>query len=235
MLIGTAEKPLGGNEMKLSRIRTLGYVLAAIGVVFFVVAGIAYTKVQDGYHALDSFSAEQNVVLTYNEDGQLTDRGTTEGADAIMQLLTEDWGFTINGADLDPDDPVVDTATEYMYQMATIGYHVLNGTQTVVLAEDKEYSGQVYTAGTYEFEVDGRYYSEFDRQHPIEGPARALAWSPLAFGLMAQLGVGTTTAYTLQLALGLAALFAALGGTMLLTGFGLLWASRPEKAAATAA
>jgi hypothetical protein len=82
--------------------------------------------------------------------------------------------------------------------------------------------------------VDGRYYSEFDRSHPIEGPARALAWSPLVFGLTAELGVGTTTAYTLQLALGLAALFAALGGTLLITGFGLVWASRPAKVKAAA-
>ena len=221
--------------MRSNRIRTLGYILAAIGVLFFVVAGIAYTKGQDGYGALDAFSAKQNVLLSYNEDGQLTDRGTTEGADAIKLLLTEDWGFVINGADLDPNDPVVDTATEYMYQMATIGYHVLNGTQTIVLTEDKEYNGQVYAAGEYEFEVDGRYYSEFDRKHPIEGPARTQAWSPLAFGLMAQLGVGTTTAYTLQLALGLTALFAALGGTMLLTGLGLVWATRSEKAEVKAA
>ena len=130
---------------------------------------------------------------------------------------------------------MVDTATEYMYQMATIGYHVLNGTQTIVLTEDKEYNGQVYAAGEYQFEVEGRYYSEFDRKHPIEGPARTQAWSPLAFGLMAQLGVGTTTAYTLQLALGLTALFAALGGTMLLTGLGLVWATRSEKAEVKAA
>jgi len=82
--------------------------------------------------------------------------------------------------------------------------------------------------------VDGRYYSEFDRSHPLEGPARTQTWSPLAFGLTAQLGVGTTTAYTLQLALGLAALFAALGGTLLLTGLGLVWAGRPEKKAVAA-
>ena len=106
-------------------------------MVFLVVAGIAYTKVQDGYGALDALSAKQNVLLSYNEDGQLIDRGTTEGADAIKQLLTDDWGFVINGADFDPNDLVVDTATEYMYQMATIGYHVLNGTQTIVLTEDK--------------------------------------------------------------------------------------------------
>ncbi|HEX5630852.1 MAG TPA: hypothetical protein VFY15_04260 [Acidimicrobiia bacterium] len=229
--------------MNTSRVRLVGYLLTAVGVIFFVVAGIAYMKTQEGYAALDAFSSEQNVVLTYNEDGELTDRGTTEGADAILALLTEDWGFTINAADLDPDDPIVDTATEYMYQMATINYHVLHGTQTIVLTEDKEYDAngdgtiaadEVFPAGEYEFQVDGRYYSEFDRSHPLEGPARGQAWSPIVFGLTAQLGVGTTTAYTLQLALGLAALFAALGGTLLLTGLGLVWASRPEKAAAAA-
>jgi len=226
-----------------SRISKLGYVLAVIGLLFFVVAGVAYMKTQEGYRALDAFSTEQNVILTYNDEGVLVDRGTPEGAAAIMSLLTDDWDFTVNGADLDPDDPIVDTATEYMYQMATIYYHTLNGTQTIVLAEDKEYDAngdgtigadEVFPAGEYQFEVDGRYYSEFDRSHPLEGPARTQTWSPLAFGLTAQLGVGTTTAYTLQLALGLAALFAALGGTLLLTGLGLVWAGRPEKKAVAA-
>jgi len=226
-----------------SRISKLGYVLAVIGLLFFVVAGVAYMKTQEGYRALDAFSTEQNVILTYNDEGVLVDRGTPEGAAAIMSLLTDDWDFTVNSADLDPDDPLVDTATEYMYQMATIYYHTLNGTQTIVLAEDKEYDAngdgtigadEVFPAGEYQFEVDGRYYSEFDRSHPLEGPARTQAWSPLAFGLTAQLGVGTTTAYTLQLALGLAALFAALGGTLLLTGLGLVWAGRPEKKAVAA-
>ena len=123
--------------MNSSRIRKLGYVLAVIGVLFFVVAGVAYMKTQEGYRALDRFSAKQNVVLTYNEDGQLTDGGTTEGADTIKALLTEDWGFAINEADLDPNDPVVDTATEYMYQMATIYTHVLHGT-----ADDHPRRGQ---------------------------------------------------------------------------------------------
>ena len=36
-------------------------------------------------------------------------------------------------SDLNPNDPVVNTASEYMYQMATISYHTLHGTQTVVL------------------------------------------------------------------------------------------------------
>ena len=44
----------------------------------------------------------------------------------------------------------VATATEYMYQMATIAYHTLHGTQTVTLDEAVEYNGETYAAGTYE-------------------------------------------------------------------------------------
>jgi len=130
-----------------SRISKLGYVLAVIGLLFFVVAGVAYMKTQEGYRALDAFSSEQNVALTYNDEGVLVDRGTPEGAAAIMSLLTDDWDFTVNGADLDPDDPIVDTATEYMYQMATIAYHTLTGTQTVVLTEPVEWDGDGLVCG----------------------------------------------------------------------------------------
>lgn len=42
---------------------------------------------------------------------------------------------------------------------------------------DVEYNGEVLKAGTYEFAVDGCYWADFDRQHPIEGPARAQAWT----------------------------------------------------------
>ena len=72
-------------------------------------------------------------------------------------------------SDLDPNDPLVNTATEYMYQMATIAYHTLHGTQTVTLDEAVEYDGTTYAAGTYEFPVDGRYWTGFDRQHPDRG------------------------------------------------------------------
>ena len=118
------------------RLRTLGVVIAVIGLVFVIAGGVAYTRVQDGYGSLQSFSEAQNVTLSYNEDGQLIDRGTTEGADAIMALLVDDWGYPVNESDLNPNDPLVNTASEYMYQMATIGFHTLHGTQTVVLTED---------------------------------------------------------------------------------------------------
>jgi hypothetical protein len=195
-----------------------------------VAAGVAYAKVQDGYDSLKAFSAAQNVELTYNEDGQLLDRGETEGAEAIMALLTEDWKYPVVESDLDPNDPVVNTASEYMYQMATISYHVLHGTQTVVLPEDVEYDGKVYKAGTYEFDVDGRYWTGFDREHPIEGIAREQAWSGTAHGLIGELGVGTVTHSALQMGLALAGILAGIGFTVLVAGAGLVWAGRAKPA-----
>lgn len=67
---------------------------------------------QDGYDSLQSFSEAQNVTLNYNEDGQLLDRGSPEEAQNILTLLTEDWGYPVNEAHLDPHDPLVNTATE---------------------------------------------------------------------------------------------------------------------------
>jgi hypothetical protein len=209
-----------------SRLRGLGIVLVLIGIAFLIGGGYAFYKTQEGQTSLNRLSAAQNVTLSYNEDGQLVDRGETAEAQAIMALLTDDWGYPVAQGDLNPDDPVVNTATEYMYQMATIAYHTLHGTQTVVLPEDVEYEGQVFAAGTYEFPVDGRYWTGFDRQHPIEGPAREMAWTGTAHALIAELGVGTLTSQMLQLGLALAGLFAGVGATVILTGGGLIWATR---------
>ncbi|MBT8196886.1 MAG: hypothetical protein HKN01_00890 [Acidimicrobiia bacterium] len=210
------------------RFRTVGIIIMVIGLVFAVAGGVAYFKVQDGYGSLQAFSEAQNVTLSYNDDGQLIDRGTTEGADAIMTLLTEDWAYPVVAADLDPNDPLVNSASEYMFQMATIVYHVLHGTQNVTLANDVEYNGETFAAGDYAFEVDGRYWTDFDRRHPIEGVARGQAWSGTAHGLVGELGVGTVTHSTLQMGLALAALFGAVGLTFMLSGFGLIWATRED-------
>ena len=214
--------------MMSQRFRTLGMVLAIAGLGFLVAGGYAWSKVQDGYGSLQAFSESQNVTLSYNEDGQLVDRGTTEGADAIMELLTDAWGYPVVESDMDPNDPLVNSASEYMYQMATITYHTLHGTQTVVLDEEVEYNGEVFPAGTYEVEVDGKYWTDFDRMHPLEGPARGQAWSGTAHGLIAELGVGTVTHSTLQLGLGVSGLLAGIGLVFMLTGFGLVWASRGD-------
>lgn len=224
----------------------LGIFLIVVGIGYFVGAGVAFSKVQGGYGSLQSFSEVQNVQLSYNEDGDLVDRGTVEGGQAIMSLLEDDWDFPVVDGDLDPDDPLVNTATEYMVQMATISYHTLHGTQTVVLLEDDltDEDGNVATeftcnsetvpvpqpfpeeGVTCDFEVDGRYWTGFDRLDPVEGQARDMAWSGTAHALVAELGVGAATHSTLQLALGVAGLLAGLGVVCTVMGIAFIWHTR---------
>ena len=213
----------------VSRLRGLGIVLGLIGIVFVAAGAFAFMKTQEGYKSLNAFSAAQDVQLTYNDKGQLADaKGDTEEAQGIMALLTKDWGYPVSTSDLNPNDPIVNTASEYMYQMATIAYHTLHSTVTVVLTEPVEYKGKTYAAGSYDVPIDGRYFSQFDRSDPLQGPARAQAWSATPHALIAELGVGTATASALQLALALSALVGGIGGTLILMGGGLVWATRPE-------
>jgi len=216
-----------------TRLKRVGIVLTVLGLAFIAASGYAFFKTQEGYTSLNAFSEAQGVELTYNEQGQLIDRGETEGAEAIMALLTEEWGYPVVAAELNPNDPVVNTGSEYMYQMATVAYHTLHGTQTIVLDEPVEYKGETFAAGTYEFAIDGRYWADFDRAHPLEGPARGLAWTGVAHALIAELGVGTVTASALQLGLGLAGLFAGVGFTFAFAGLGLVWATRPDRVPVT--
>jgi hypothetical protein len=218
-----------------SRFKRLGIVLTVLGLAFIAASGYAFIKTQEGYASLNAFSGAQGVTLSYNDQGQLVDRGETEGAQAIMGLLTGAWGYPVVAAELDPNDPVVNTGSEYMYQMATVAYHTLNGTQTVVLDEDfTAADGTVYTAGTpYEIPVAGRYWADFDRSNPIDAKVREQAWTGVAHALIGELGVGTVTASALQLGLGLAGLFAGVGFSFALAGLGLVWASRPERVPVT--
>jgi hypothetical protein len=231
------KKPLG----------LLGLFLIVVGIGYFVGAGVAFSKTQAGYDSLGAFSGAQNVTLSYNDEGQLIDRGTTDGAVAIMSLLEDDWDFpvTTGKGGIDPDDPVVNNQSEYMYQMATIVYHTLNGEQNVVLTEadiarfiDSEalepdgtyngvvtaYKGQVLEAGVpYTVPVNGRYWTGFDRTDALDGKAREMAWSGTAHALVAELGVGAATHSALQLALGIAALLAGLGVVCIVMGIAFLW------------
>jgi hypothetical protein len=215
--------------MMNTRLQRLGLILAAFGLVFVAAGGFAFFKTQEGYRSLQAFSAAQNVTLSYNEGGQLVDRGDPAEAQAIMGLLSNDWQYPVVQGDLNPNDPLVNTPTEYMYQMATISYHTLHGTQTVVLPEDVTAAdGTVYKAGEYQFAVDGRYWTGFDRTNPIEAAARETAWTGTAHALIAELGVGTVTGSALFLGLALAGLFVGLGFITLLSGLGLVWATRAQ-------
>ena len=217
-----------GMDIVNGRLKIIGVMLAVIGLGFVAGGGFAFYKTSQGAHALQSFSAAQGVELSYDESGQLIDRGDTAGAQAIMSLLVNDWGYAVEMSELNADDPLVNTASEYMFQMATIAYHTLHGTTTVVLDKDVEYKGQLFAAGTYEVPTEGRYWTGFDRAHPLEGPARDRVWSGTSHALIAELGVGSVTASALQIGLGMAGLLAGLGGTLVLTGLGLVWATRAE-------
>jgi len=218
----------------IKRLQRLGLVLALFGLAFVAAGGYAFIKVQDGQRSLTAFSAAQSVKLSYDEQGQLG--GNSEEAQGIMSLLTKDWGYAVDKAELNPADPTVNTASEYMYQMATISYHVLHGTQNITLDEDYTAAdGTFFAAGTpIPFNVDGRYYSQFDRSDPVQAAARGLAWSPTALALVGQLGVGAATASSLQLGLGVAGALAGIGFIFLVAGLGLVWAVRPETAKAKA-
>lgn len=217
----------------MRRLQVVGALLALLGLGFLVGGGVAYAKVRAGQESLQAFSAAQNVVLEYDDAGRLVDRGRTANADAIMKLLTEEWKYPVVASELDPDDPLVNTASEYMFQMASVAYHVLHGIQTVTLTEDVEYQGETLEAGTYEFDVDGRYWTGFDRLHPVEGPARDQAWSGTAHAIVAELGVGTVTAQALTLGLVLAGLLAGVGASFLLAGLGLVWAGATQESLLT--
>src|SRR3954447_24777453 len=210
------------------KLTKLGIVMTVFGMLFFIGAGYAWIKVQEGSHALTTFSAAQNVKLTYNEQGQLTDRGTTDGAAAIMNLLNNEWGYTTNPGDFDPNDPVVNTPSEYMYQMAAISEHTLSSTVTLP-ADITDANGAIVAHAGDKVAVDGRYYADFNFANPVDSAVRGLAWSPLPLALIGQLGVGAVTASSLQAGIGLAGLFAAVGFMFAFAGLGLVWAARPEK------
>jgi hypothetical protein len=209
-----------------ARFKVLGAAMMVAGLLFVGVGGYTYAKTGEGVRSLQAFSSAQDVKLTYNDQGQLTDREDPAQAQKILSLLTNDWGYTTIPSDLNPADPIVNTATEYMYQMATIAFHTLSSEQKVTLTDHADYKDQHFMPGDYTFAVAGRYWSEFDRANPVEAKARELAWTGTAHALIAELGVGSVTASALQMGLGIAAIAAALGLTLILLGGGLIWAGR---------
>lgn len=233
------------------RLRLVGIMLMVFGLVFFIGSGVAFSMYQDGKHSLQSFSEVQGVELSYNEDGQLVDRGDTAAAEAIMTMLTDEWGYPVSDREMDPADPLVNTASEYMYQMATITHHVIDGTYPITLTEDAvvDADGNPLTelqvgdqtlavpdpfpaeGWTIEYDGDGRYWQDFDRTNPADAAARNAMWTGTVHGLIGELGVGTVTASALKLALGMVALLAGLGAINVLTGAGLYWAAGPRRTA----
>ena len=212
----------------MKRIRIVGIVLVIAGVAMSGV-GLAYGMPQanDGLASAQAMYEAQGVSLTYNDQGQLIDRGTPEGAAKIMQLLEEEWKFPVNHANFDPADPVVNTRDELMFQYATITYHVLHGEVDVKLTAEQvpiTYRGVEYTeAGTYKIAPLG-YYAEFDRTNPIESQLRA-AWTPQALALTAALAGGHANQAAGELAFATVLAIAGIGALFALGGAGLVWVS----------
>ncbi len=125
----------------LGRLKIVGAIVAVIGVIAMIGGGFGWMQVQQGADALQGFSKAQNVTLSYNDQGQLVDRGSPEEAAKILALLRDDWHWPVSQGDLNPKDPLVNTGTEYMYQMATIAHHTLDSSVTVVLTEPVAYDG----------------------------------------------------------------------------------------------
>ncbi len=243
-----------------SRLRILGVVLAIIGGIAVLGGGFGYTQVQAGANALQGFSQAENVTLSYNDQGQLVDRGSTEEAAAILSLLKDTWHWPVAQGDLNPNDPLVNTGTEYMYQMATIAHHTLTGTTSVTLPAEVLYDGDgtkgmaadaatytpetlpqgadyvailakdaIYEPGTYTVPTEGRYWTQFSRTNPLDGPARELAWSGTVHGLFAELGVGATSFSALQMGQAMALIAVAFGFAFLIAGAGLVWVGMARK------
>jgi hypothetical protein len=204
------------------RLKVVGVIVAVFGLAFLAGGGYAYYKVNQGTQALHAFSAAQNVTLTYNADGQLADaKGDTTEATAIMGLLANDWGFAVDKGELNPNDQVVNTTSEYMYQMATITY-------TPCMARRRSSSTRTPRRPTARSIPQARTSSRttvaMDRFRPDQ-PDRSRRSrtdrTPTAIGLVGELGVGSATASALTLGLGMTAVLGGVGLMFLITGSGL--------------
>ena len=88
----------------MKRFNQLGKLVVVLEILFVLGASFEFYKIRDGYDLLQIFSAAQNVVLKYNEQGQLLNLGKPEATQKIVRLLTEDWGCPVVELELDPNN-----------------------------------------------------------------------------------------------------------------------------------
>jgi len=212
-----------------NRIKKVGIVIVVFGVLLAMAGSVVTYMAQAGMRSLGAVYEAQDVTLSYDEDGNFVDRGSVKVGEKILSLLEDDWKYPLRRSNLDPNDPLVNTADELMVQYAVISYHVLHGTQTIVLEEDVEYKGEVFKAGEHTFEVNGRYWTDFDRMHPLEGPARDKVWTPTAQALLAQISAGVASDFQGQFARAMGLIIVGLGLTFVTVGGGLVWATKKEE------
>ena len=217
----------------MNRTMIVGIVLAlgGLGVAY---AGFVYGYPQatDGLASAQAMYEAQGVTLSYNEQGQLIDRGTPEGAQKILDLLEKDFKYPVNRANLDPKDPVVDTRDELMYEYATITYHVLHTSVPVRLTEAQvpiTYRNVTYTTpGTYNITLE-HYYAHLDRTNPIERQLRE-AWSPTALSLTSALAGAHANQAAGELAQATTLGMGGIGLLFAVAGAGMVWIAMEHKA-----
>jgi len=216
------------------RLRILGFAVVAAGLGV-AGAGFLYGMPQadDGLASAQAMYEAEGVKLTYDANGTLIDRGSPEGAQAILDLLEKDYKYPVNHDNLDPDDPLVNTRDELMFEYATITYHVLHSTVAVKLTDADvpiTYRGVEYTEpGTYNITLE-HYYAHLDRSNPIERQLRE-AWSPLAFSLTGSLAGAHANQAAGELARMTTIGIGSIGLVLAAVGAGIVWvgfAPRPK-------
>lgn len=216
-------------ETLIKRARILGVALAAAGVAM-AGAGFLYgmPQAQDGLASAQALYEAQGVKLSYNAEGQLVDRNAPEGAQKILALLEDEWKYPVNRANLDPNDPLVNTRDELMYEYAVITYHVLHTEQTVKLTESDlakgpiSYRGVTYDKpGEYKIAVE-KFYAQLDRANPIEKQLRD-AWTPQALALTGILATAHANQAAGEIASATTLAIGAIGLLFAMAGGGLVW------------
>ena len=91
----------------MTHFNQLRKLIVVLEILFVLGASFSLYKIRDGYDSPQTLSAAQNVVLKYNEQGQLLNLGKPEAAQKIVSLLTEDWGCPVVELELDPNDLLV--------------------------------------------------------------------------------------------------------------------------------
>lgn len=216
---------MASNSMAL-RAKILGIVLI-VGGMSVAGAGLfyGYPQASDGLDSAQAMYEAQGVKLSYNAQGQLIDRGTPEGAQRILDLLEKDYQYPVNRDNLDPNDPLVNTRDELMYEYATITYHVLHTAVPVKLTGADvpiTYRNVTYTQpGTYNITLE-HYYAHLDRTNPIERQLRE-AWSPLALVLTASLAGAHANQAAGELAKATTLGMGGIGLLFAVAGAGLVW------------
>lgn len=216
----------------LNRTMIVGIVLAlgGLGVAY---AGFiyGYPQATDGLESAQAMYEAQGVELAYNDQGQLIDRGTPEGAQRIMDLLEKDFQYPVNRANFDPRDPLVNTRDELMYEYATITYHVLRTSVPVRLTEAQvpiTYRDVTYTEpGTYNITLE-HYYAHLDRTNPIERQLRE-AWSPTALSLTSALAGAHANQAAGELAQATTLGMGGIGLLFAVAGAGMVWIALEPK------